>query len=69
MLASLQAIDMTSDILSSNAFKVLALAVFAILVLCLCAFLLTMNKTDDGRPTKGGRKIKDVDPPKADDEN
>lgn len=67
MLASLQAIDMTTDILSSNGVKIFALGVFAVLVLCLCAFLLTMNKTDDRRRANGGRNVKKVDPPKTDD--
>ena len=51
---------MTTEILSSNALKMVALVAFAILVLIVCGFLLTMNRdTGNRRPTRDVRKIED----------
>jgi hypothetical protein len=50
---------MTTDILSSNAFKVVALAIFAILVLIVCGFLLTMNRDTGRRPARDVRRVEE----------
>jgi len=48
MQASLQVTDMETYLVSSNSAKICALAVFAFLVLWVCAFLVAMNRKGDG---------------------
>lgn len=55
---------MTTGLVSSTPVKIFALVVFAILVLWVCAFLVTTSKKNDGRHARGDR---DVEKKKLDD--
>jgi hypothetical protein len=52
--------DMVEDFISSSTFKLLALFVFAILVLGVCAYVLSINRIQEGRPMRGVRKIEEI---------